>query len=367
MKMNKIKVKTQAKEYSIIIGDKLLNNISKIIKSEKILFSKCLIIIDKNIPKHYQKKIIKNLNCNFKASYIFNPSEKNKSQKSIDKIQNILFNKRFNRDDCLIAFGGGIVGDVSAYAASTYKRGMKFINIPTTLLSQVDSSIGGKTGINNKFGKNLIGSFYQPDLVISDSKLLESLPKREIVCGYAEILKHSLIKNKKLFIYLNKNLKNILQLRKKFIEKAILESCKIKKQIVEKDEKEKNLRKSLNLGHTFGHAFEATLNYSNKLNHGEAVLFGILAAAKLSRKLKTLQNDDYKLILSHLSKLNFTNLNKFFKKKDLNKIVNFMTADKKNVSKKINFITLKKIGKVSINTQLNVSEVKQFVKSELLK
>ena len=203
--------------------------------------------------------------------------------------------------------------------------------------------------------------------MISDSKLLESLPKREIVCGYAEILKHSLIKNKKLFIYLNKNLKNILQLRKKFIEKAILESCKIKKQIVERDEKEKNLRKSLNLGHTFGHAFEATLNYSNRLNHGEAVLFGILAAAKLSRKLKTLQNDDYKLILSHLSKLNFTNLNKFFKKKDLNKIVNFMTADKKNVSKKINFITLKKIGKVSINTQLNVSEVKQFVKSELLK
>ena len=109
------------------------------------------------------------------------------------------------------------------------------------------------------------------------------------------------------------------------------------------------------------------MNYSNRLNHGEAVLFGILAAAKLSRKLKTLQNDDYKLILSHLSKLNFTNLNKFFKKKDLNKIVNFMTADKKNVSKKINFITLKKIGKVSINTQLSVSEVKQFVKSELLK
>ena len=166
---------------------------------------------------------------------------------------------------------------------------------------------------------------------------------------------------------LDKNLKNILQLRKKFIEKAILESCKIKKQIVERDEKEKNLRKSLNLGHTFGHAFEATLNYSNRLNHGEAVLFGILAAAKLSRKLKTLQNDDYKLILSHLSKLNFTNLNKFFKKKDLNKIVNFMTADKKNVSKKINFITLKKIGKASINTQLSVSEVKQFVKSELLK
>ena len=155
-----------------------------------------------------------------------------------------------------------LAGDVSGFAASIYKRGLKFINIPSTLLSQVDSSIGGKTGINNKFGKNLIGSFYQPDLVISDTKLLESLPRREIICGYAEILKHSLIKNKKFFLFLDKNLNNILNLEKKFIEKAILESCKIKKQIVEKDEKENNLRKSLNLGHTFGHAYEATLNYS---------------------------------------------------------------------------------------------------------
>ena len=134
--------------------------------------------------------------------------------------------------------------------------------------------------------KNLIGSFYQPDLVISDTKLLESLPRREIICGYAEIFKHSLIKNKKLFLFLDKNLKKILKLKKKFIEKAILESCKIKKEIVEQDEKEKNLRKSLNLGHTFGHAYEATLNYSKKLNHGEAVLYGILSAIKLSKKLK---------------------------------------------------------------------------------
>ena len=146
-----------------------------------------------------------------------------------------------------------------------------------------------------------------------------------------------------------------------------MESCKIKKQIVEKDEKEKNLRKSLNLGHTFGHAYEATLNYSKKLNHGEAVLFGIMSSTKLSKKLKLLNNKDFQLIMSHLSLLNFTNLKKIISKKDVNKVVNFMITDKKNTSNKINFITLKKIGKANINTQLSISIVKNFINSELLK
>ena len=192
------------------------------------------------------------------------------------------------------------------------------------------------------------------------------MPKREIICGYAEILKHALIKNKRFFLYLDKNLNNIVKLKKIFIQKAILESCKIKKQIVEKDEKENYLRKSLNLGHTFGHAYEATLNYSKKLNHGEAVLYGILSAVKLSKNLKILNLNDYKLIISHLSKLNYNNLNKFFNNKDLDKIINFMKVDKKNTSKKINFITLKKIGAVYINTQLSPSWIKKFLKSELL-
>ena len=278
-----------------------------------------------------------------------------------------MLKNNFTRNDLVICIGGGIAGDVSGFAASIFKRGLKFVNIPSTLLSQVDSSIGGKTGINNQFGKNLIGSFYQPDIVISDSKLLESLPRREIICGYAEILKHSLIKNKKFFLYLDKNLNNILNLEKKIIEKAILESCKIKKIIVEKDENENNLRKALNFGHTFGHAFEATLNFSNKLNHGEAVIYGILSATKLSKKLKSINNKEYQLILSHLSRLKFTNLRKLFNKKHLNKIVNFMLTDKKNTSKKINFITLKKIGSVNINNQLTLAKVRSFVDSELLK
>ncbi len=241
MKENKIIIKTKSKVYPIIIGSNLLNKISTILKRNNLLFKQCLIVVDTKVPKKNIIFLKKNLNCK-KHIFLFNSNEKNKTQKSVDKILNVLFKNNFTRNDCLISLGGGITGDVSAFAASIYKRSMKFINIPTTLLAQVDSSIGGKTGINNKFGKNLIGSFYQPDLVITDTKLLAILPKREIICGYAEILKHSLIKNRKLFLFLDKNLQNILGLKKNFIEKVILESCKIKKRVVENDEKEINRR-----------------------------------------------------------------------------------------------------------------------------
>ena len=365
--MKILPINTKSKNYNIYIGQNTINQINNIFKKEKINFNKSLLIVDKNISKKFIKKIYSKLKCEKKLVFLFNSSEKNKNLTYVNIILKILFKNNFARNDIIICVGGGIAGDVAGFAASIYKRGLKFINIPSTLLSQVDSSIGGKTGINNKFGKNLIGSFYQPDLVISDTKLLESLPRREIICGYAEIFKHSLIKNKKLFLFLDKNIKNILGLKKKFIEKAILESCKIKKQIVEKDEKEISLRKSLNLGHTFGHAYEATLNYSKKLNHGEAVLYGIFSAAKFSNKLNFLINNDYQLIKSHLSKLGFINLNKLFKKKHLNKIVSFMIADKKNSSKKINLIILKKIGKVNFLKQFGVNKVKKFISSELIK
>ena len=365
--MKILPIKAKSKHYNIYIGKNIINKINKILIREDINFHKYLIVVDKNVPKIFVRKIISKLKSHKKFTYLFDTSEKNKNINSVNSIIKILLKNNFTRNDAIICIGGGISGDVSGFAASIFKRGIKFINIPSTLLSQVDSSIGGKTGVNNQFGKNLIGSFYQPDLVISDTKLLESLSRREIICGYAEILKHSLIKNKKFFLFLDKNLESILKLKNKFINKAIIESCRIKKFIVENDETEKNIRKSLNLGHTFGHAYEATLNYSKKLNHGEAILYGLLSAIKLSKKLNLLNNSDYKLIFSHLNKLNFHNLKKIFKIKDLNKIVNFMTADKKNISKKINFITLKKIGQININTSLNISTIKKFMKLELLK
>jgi len=368
MKTYNIKINTNTKRYSIIIGSDILKNISKILVNQKIFFQKCLIVTDGNIPNKFKLLLKKKLKLKKIFFYNFKALEKNKNYKSIHKIQSILFNKRFNREDCVISFGGGITGDVVGFASSTFKRGIKLINIPSTLLSQVDSSVGGKTGINNKFGKNLIGSFYQPDLVISDIKILNSLPYREIICGYAEILKSSLIDNSKNFYFLEKNLNNILNLKSPFIEKAIINSCKLKKKIVEKDEKEKNIRKVLNLGHTFAHAYESTMKFSGKLNHGEAVIIGIKNAIKLSKEKKILSEKNFQLINNHINKIGLKKkIDRLFKKKDLDKILKFMKSDKKNISNKINLILIENFGKIKLDFEIDPLKLKKFLISQLNK
>ena len=350
MKSIKLIIKTKTQKYPILIGHKLVSKISNIMNKNSINFEKCLFVVDKNVPKKFLFQIKKSLKNKKIYFYIFNANEKNKNQSTINLILKILLNKNFSRNDCLLAIGGGITGDVSGFAASTFKRGIQFINIPTTLLSQVDSSIGGKTGINTSYGKNLIGSFYQPKLVISDIDFLKTLSKREIICGYGEILKHSIILNKNFLKYLDKNFLDIIQLKTPFIEKSIFESCKIKKSVVEKDEKETNFRKTLNFGHTFGHAFEASLGYSKKLNHGEAVILGIQNAIRFSYDNKFLDLNDYKFLENHIRKYQLpSDIKKYFSLFDINKIIKFMLIDKKNNSNKINLVLLKKIGKTMID------------------
>ena len=366
MKPIKLIIKTKTQKYPIIIGFNLVLNISKIIKDNSINFKKCLLIVDKNISIKIIKKIKESLKNKKIYFHVFKANEINKNINSVNKILDILLNKNFSREDCLISIGGGITGDISGFAASLFKRGLKFINIPTTLLSQVDSSIGGKTGVNTKFGKNLIGSFYQPSLVISDIQFLKTLPRREMICGYGEILKHSLIANKKFYNFLNKNSENIFNISSPFIEQAIFKSCKIKKSVVEKDEKEKNLRKILNFGHTFAHAFEASLGYSKKLNHGEAVILGMKTALSFSLKNNLLKQNEYNSIISHIEKVNLpSKLNKFFKIKDLNKILSFMVKDKKNRTNKINLVLLKRIGSPLTDKEYNKTYLGMFLKNEL--
>jgi 3-dehydroquinate synthase len=364
--MIKLIIKTKTHKYPIIIGKKLIKKIPTIFKKNYIKFNKCLLIIDKKVPSFFTRKIINSISK--KKIYIinFNANEKNKNHKNVNKILNVLLKNNFHRNDCLISLGGGITGDVSGFAASIFKRGIKFINIPTTLLAQVDSSIGGKTGINSKFGKNLIGTFYQPDLVISDIDFLKSLSKRELICGYGEILKHSLIANKKFNSFLNLNGSKILNLQTPYIEKSIYQSCLIKKKIIEIDEKENGLRKILNFGHTFAHAYEATMGYSKKLNHGEAVILGIASASHFSNMSKFLKKNDFNSIINNLTKLNLPNdINKFFTKKSLNKIISFMKKDKKNNSNKINLVLLKKIGKPVFNLSFDEQKIFLFMKKKL--
>jgi len=366
MKSTKLNINTKTKKYSIIIGSNLGLNVSKIISKNLINFKQCLLVIDKNVSKKIVSKIKKSLNKKKLFIHYFNANEINKNLNSVNALLDILLKKNFSREDCVISIGGGITGDISGFAASLFKRGLKFINIPTTLLSQVDSSIGGKTGVNTKYGKNLIGSFYQPDLVISDTQFLKTLPKKEIICGYGEILKHSLIANKIFYNFLNKNINKILNLSSPYIEKAIYESCKIKKKVVEEDEKEKSLRRILNFGHTFAHAYEATLGYSKKLNHGEAVILGMQSALKFSLKNNLLKRNDYESIINHILKANLpSEIKRFFRTKDSNKILSFMLKDKKNTSNKINLILLRKIGSPIINREYKKTILETFIKNEL--
>jgi len=366
MKLYKLNVKTKLENYPIIIGSNIIKNLAIYLKKNSINFNQCLLIIDKKVPNKMISKVTKSLKRKKISKFIFNANEKNKNLNNINKIIQILLNKNFSRQDSIITIGGGITGDVGGFAASLYKRGLQFINLPTTLLSQVDSSVGGKTGVNTKEGKNLIGSFYQPKIVISDTEFLKSLPKREIICGYGEIFKHSLILNKIFYKYLNINATKILNLKTPFIEKAIYQSCKIKKIVVEKDEKEKGIRKILTFGHTFAHAYEATLGYSKKLNHGEAVILGIITALKFSLDVRLIKISEYQEIIKHIQKIKLpSNIKTHFSYKDLNIILSFMIKDKKNISKKINLILLKKIGSTAINNHYNNLKIKRFLKKEL--
>jgi len=368
MSLIKLHIKTGNQKYPVFIGNNVINKLKTILKNNLINFNQCLVIVDKNVPKQLIDKILNSLSKKKISLYYFDSSEKNKNQKSVDSILSILLSKNFNRNDCVISVGGGITGDVSGFAASIFKRGLKFVNIPTTLLSQVDSSIGGKTGINSKYGKNLIGAFYQPSVVISDIIFLKSLPKREILCGYGEILKHAIISDKKFFSFLDLNGYQILNLKSPLIEEAIFKSCSIKKKVVENDEKEMGIRKILNFGHTFAHAYEATLGYSKKLNHGEAVILGIKTAAKFSLLNNILNIKEFNLIKNHLNKLSLPrNINKFFSIKNLNKILSFMKKDKKNNSNKINLVLIKKIGSPIYKLQFNEKKINLFLKKELIK
>ena len=367
MKPIKLIIKTKSETYPIIIGKNLVKNLSKILNENSINFNKCLLVIDTKISKRTISKITNSLKRKKVFRYYYEANEKNKNQNKVNQILEILLKKNFSREDCLIAIGGGITGDVGGFAASLFKRGLKFINLPTTLLSQVDSSVGGKTGINTKQGKNLIGSFYQPKIVLSDIEFLKSLPYREIVCGYAEVLKHSLIKDKIFYNYLNKHVSKILKLKSPFIEKAIYKSCKIKKDVVEKDEKEKGVRKMLNFGHTFAHAYEATFGYSKKLNHGEAVILGVRSAIKFSLAQKLIKKVEYDSIISHINKLKLPlSIQEYFSLNNLVKIISFMTKDKKNNTDKINLILLKKIGSTIINNHYEARKIKNFLKQELI-
>ena len=361
MKVSRLK----AKEYTVIVGKNSLSCLSSEIKNRCPKCKKIAMIIDKKIPKKILKKISKSLKKYKIFVFFINSSEKMKNIKTTNFFLDKLLKLNFNRSDLVIAIGGGIIGDIVGFTSSIYKRGINYINLPSTLLAQVDSCIGGKTGVNSNFGKNLIGTFYNPKVVISDTEFLKSLPKREIICGYAEILKHAIIYDKKFFNFLKRNTKKILSLENKVLIKSIHKSCKIKLNFTEKDFKEKDIRMKLNFGHTFAHALEIQNKYSNKLNHGEAVLIGMLIAVKFSKFKKICSSNTINQIQSiYDDNFLIKNLSRFIKKDKVLKSLIFMKNDKKKDDDNINFIFLKKIGQTTVpgKYKFKFSQVENIVK-----
>ncbi len=280
------------------------------------------------------------------TSVILQDGEQFKTLDSVNQIYDHLIMGKYDRNTTLVALGGGVVGDITGFAAATYQRGIKFIQIPTTLLAQVDSSVGGKTGVNHQFGKNMIGAFYQPQCVIADTDVLTTLPAREIRAGLAEVVKYGLISNSRFFSWLEERSEEILGLDDKCVAKLIHICCEEKARIVSSDEKEVGTRALLNLGHTFGHAIETATGYG-KLLHGETVAMGIVMAADLSKRLGWLDSNDATRIRGVLEE-NFglpvvppseITLERYFE---------LMLSDKKVEHGRIRFILLKGIGQAVI-------------------
>ncbi len=366
MKLQEIKFKNKSSKYSIFIGEKTINLLPKKIKLLCPKTKKIALIFDSKIPGKFKYEIKKKIK-HYDLFFInFNANEKNKSIDKVNFLLEFLLSKNFNRSDLLIGVGGGITGDVAAFTASIFKRGISFINIPTTLLAQVDSSIGGKSGVNSKYGKNLIGTFYQPKLVIIDTLFLKSLPIKEIICGYAEILKHSIIKDKNFFEWLKKNTKQILAKKTRELIYAIKKSCSIKMWFVTRDVNEKGLRMTLNFGHTFAHAIEVKNKYSSKITHGEAVLSGMIIASKISLIKKICSQKTFDEIKSIYIKnnLSFT-FKKYQNKKEIINLLPHLKNDKKNNDDKINFILLKTIGKTTLpnRNKLSLQKLKNMTKA----
>ena len=283
--------------------------------------------------------------------------EQIKTVNSYKKLSEKLIKSNVNRKSALIAIGGGTLGDLSGFVASTVLRGLDFYLIPTTLLSQVDSSIGGKNGINTIYGKNLLGTFYQPKEVLIDVSILNNLPKKEIKAGYAEIIKHALINDYSFFCWLEKNVNKLLNLDKLILEKAIYKSIMIKLYFVNIDEKENLLnsksRAMLNFGHTIGHAIENHYNYK-KYNHGEAISIGMITEAKISNYLGLLSTNELERIIAHFKKCKLEIFDEILRDELLIKSV---IKDKKNFLNNINFSLINKIGSSIFYKKLNKNQV----------
>ncbi|MHC1738946.1 MAG: 3-dehydroquinate synthase [Ignavibacteriaceae bacterium] len=355
--MNTLTVNSVKNSYKIYIGNGIFSQLPELI-IKRDLSKRIFVIIDSKVKSIYYNNISAALSKlqNKIIYHEFLSNEKNKTLHQTNKIYNSLLTNDFGRDTLIIAIGGGIVGDVAAFAASTYMRGVELIHVPTTLISALDSSIGGKTGVNFSKRKNIIGSFYPPVFVLTDISFLDTLNKTDIRSGMGEIIKYAILSDPAFFNYIDRNFDSLLRLDSNILGKTIINCIKIKKSVVEKDESEKSSRKILNLGHTFGHAIESALDF--KVSHGEAVAAGIICSLILAKNTGLISGERFE----HLLRLPLRLVNNsLLHSADTNDILRFMEADKKKRDSRKRFILPLDTGNILIDFVAKDNQIRKAV------
>jgi 3-dehydroquinate synthase len=322
---------------------------------------KCLVITDTNVASHYRNVVVGMLQLDGWDPFVLAlpPGEETKSPKHLTAIYDAALSWNIDRHTPVLALGGGVIGDLAGFAAATLLRGVPMVHIPTSLISQVDSSIGGKTGINHKEGKNLIGAFYQPKLVLIDTKLLYTLPRREWTSGLAEVVKHALIGDEAFFAWIESEMRQIVARDPRVVADLVYRAASIKAEVVSEDELEQGKRAFLNFGHTFGHALEKALGYG-VLTHGEAVAIGMKAAAFMSRRFS--RKLDHSRVQATLNLIPTPPVPAEIGVTDI-RIA--MATDKKKVSERLHFVLLKRIGEAYVTDDVTLADVEAAISFSL--
>lgn len=370
--IERVKVDLGPRSYEVLVGSGLLERLG-----EGGIFPDSVkragVVVDGKVPKTRRKALISGLKQLGVEAHVMEvaPGEQSKSWERLREIVDWCLDINLEREDALIALGGGVIGDLTGFACSIVKRGLKLVQIPTTLLAQVDSSVGGKTGINDpKHGKNLIGTFHQPKRVIADVTSYKNLPKRMMLAGYSEIVKHALIADLELFQWLEKEGgKQMVDKSPEALVRGVVRSCEIKAKTVAVDETEKADRALLNFGHTFGHALETAIEYSPRLHHGEAVSIGMCMAMRLSTELGLFPKKTAKCVVSHFKSVGLkTELSEVKGGlPDAKTIVALMARDKKAKRGKPRFIVLDDIGKARVIDNVDMNIVTRILEEDLEK
>jgi len=359
-----VRVDLADRGYDILVGPGLIANAGQYLKP-LLRRARVAIITDETVAKIHLPALRASLEAqNIRHDVMVVPAgEATKCFAELQRIAEWLLQIGIERGDLVIALGGGVIGDLTGFAASIVRRGVDFAQIPTTLLSQVDSSVGGKTGINTAQGKNLVGAFYQPRLVLADTSALETLSMRELMAGYAEVAKYGLINDRPFFDWLETNLDAIKQGDVAARTHAIVKSCEAKAHIVAMDERESNIRALLNLGHTFGHALEAATGFSQKLVHGEGVAVGMALAFDLSVKLGLCPGQDATRLRQHLERAGLPNklADVTGPLPDADGLIALMGQDKKVVDGKLTFILARGIGDAFITRDVEISALRELL------